>query len=270
VLAVALGLVAASGFGTADFLGGLASRRIGCREVVLAGQIIGLVALSLPLLAGGATPDAGSLGLGVGAGVMGSVGLMILYRAMELGSIGATAPVGGLGAALPAALALLIGERPGLEALAGMLVAIVGVMLVCRAEGPPVRARLALSAAACFGGFFWLVGRAAERQLVWAVVGARIGGVVVAGLAAGGLTSLRRVTRVDGLLVGAMAFCEVSADLAFVAAATRGYLSVAAVLATLSPLTSVTLACLVAGERLEARQTVGVVLALGGVLLLAG
>lgn len=59
------------------------------------------------------------------------------------------------------------------------------------------------------------------------------------------------------------------ATVAYGTATTKGLVSVVAVIATLSPVVTVGLAVVVLGERLAARQRLGVVTALAGVVLLA-
>jgi hypothetical protein len=70
----------------------------------------------------------------------------------------------------------------------------------------------------------------------------------IACVAARGFTQLRRARASDLALVAAMAASEIAAGTAFVLAATHGYLSVASVLATLSPVTTVALATAIARE----------------------
>jgi drug/metabolite transporter (DMT)-like permease len=91
MVAVVLGLAAGCCFGWADFLGGLASRRIGARTVVLGGRALSLALLAVPLALIGDSIHGGAVVFGGLAGVAGTVGLLALFRAMELGDIG-TAP----------------------------------------------------------------------------------------------------------------------------------------------------------------------------------
>ncbi len=68
------------------------------------------------------------------------------------------------------------------------------------------------------------------------------------------------------LLIGGM---DMTANCMYVLATYAGYLSIAAVLTSLYPASTVLLARVVLGERLAALQKVGVALALAGVALIA-
>jgi drug/metabolite transporter (DMT)-like permease len=68
------------------------------------------------------------------------------------------------------------------------------------------------------------------------------------------------------LLAGAI---DMSANVLYVLAANAGYLSIAAVLTSLYPASTVFLARIVLGERLALVQKIGVAFALTGVVLIA-
>jgi drug/metabolite transporter (DMT)-like permease len=83
----------------------------------------------------------------------------------------------------------------------------------------------------------------------WSIVAARATAALpIAYVAARGFTQLRRARAGDLALVAAMAASEIAADTAFVLAATHGHVSVAAVLASLSPVTTVALAWAITRE----------------------
>src|SRR5918992_1511454 len=107
------GILAALSFGAGDFAGAVAARRAGALAVVAGAHGIGLVAL---LLAAAVMrppmSDAGSIGLGVAAGVAGAVGLAALYRGMSLGSMGLVTALAGSGSlVLPLAVGAVRGEQ---------------------------------------------------------------------------------------------------------------------------------------------------------------
>jgi drug/metabolite transporter (DMT)-like permease len=104
----------------------------------------------------------------------------------------------------------------------------------------------------------------------WSIVAARAAALPIACVAARGFTQLRRARASDLALVAAMAASEIAAATAFVLAATHGYLSVASVLATLSPVTTVALAWAIAREPVTHYQGVGIGVAVTGAVVLAG
>ena len=70
------------------------------------------------------------------AGVAGSVGHVVFFTALARGPIGVIAPIFACSSAGPAVIAVsMLGERPSVMQLAGILVAIAGVALVSRHAG---------------------------------------------------------------------------------------------------------------------------------------
>ena len=82
-MAIVLGLLAALSWGTGDFAGGMATRRTAESAVVLGAQVVGLVLLLVIAPFGGGSPHASDLGLGALAGLMGVVGIALLYRGLR-------------------------------------------------------------------------------------------------------------------------------------------------------------------------------------------
>ena len=287
-VAVLLALLSSALWGTADFLGGTVARRLPVLSVILVSQAAALAAL-LPLAAvtgGFPSLDAG-LVPGLLAGVAGLGALAAFYRALAIGTMGVVAPVAALGVVVPVAVGLVQGEAPSRAQVAGIAVAVVGVVL---ASGPELSGEgrggtrslvLALLAALGFGLVLVLLaeGSGGDEGGVGDVLGtllamrvASVALLLAVGavlLARGGPTGAR-VTRSDllGLLV--IGLFDVGANGTFALASQGDLLSVTAVLASLYPVVTALLARQLHGERLAGVQVGGVVLALGGVVLLAG
>ena len=132
-IGIVLALVAAVGYGAADFVGGLTARRVSPWAVALAGQLAGglamlAVGLSLP---GQARPADFAWALMAGLGS--AVGTVFLYRGLARGRMGVVAPVSGVGAALvPVFVGVSLGERLGTLTWIGVLVALPGIYFVSR------------------------------------------------------------------------------------------------------------------------------------------
>src|SRR5256885_300774 len=78
---ILLSLAAAFTYGSADFLGGVVTRRVNVLVVVLVSQALGSSALALCLLAfSNEPPTARALWWGAAAGVAGTVGIVLFYR----------------------------------------------------------------------------------------------------------------------------------------------------------------------------------------------
>ena len=89
------------------------------------------------VLATGGWQEAGpQLWFAVGAGVVGPAAMLCFYRALALGPMGVVSPLASVGTVLvPLGVGIVAGERPGLLQAAGMVVAVIGVLL---AGGPRV------------------------------------------------------------------------------------------------------------------------------------
>lgn len=132
-IGIVLALVAAVGYGTADFVGGLTARRASPWAVALAGQLAG----GLAMLAAGLTLPGqarpADFAWALVAGVGSAVGTVFLYRGLARGRMGVVAPVSGVGAALvPVFVGVSLGERLGTLTWIGVLVALPGIYFVSR------------------------------------------------------------------------------------------------------------------------------------------
>ncbi|MCO1657623.1 DMT family transporter [Pseudonocardia humida] len=132
-IGIVLALMAAVGYGAADFVGGLTARRVSPWAVALAGQLAGGLAM---LVAGSALPGQARpehFAWAVLAGAGSAVGTVFLYRGLARGRMGVVAPVSGVGAALvPVFVGVSLGERPAVLTWVGVLVALPGIYLVSR------------------------------------------------------------------------------------------------------------------------------------------
>jgi drug/metabolite transporter (DMT)-like permease len=270
---IAFALASALVFGAGDFCGGAASRRGGSMEVLLLSLPAGLGLLLAVAAAFGGPWHAGALGWGAASGLAGGAGLLVFYRALAKGPMSVVAPVSGLMAALvPAVVGVARGDRLSPAVIAGVLLCLVAICLVSveRSAGP-VRAvggpLLALLAGGSFGAFFVLI-RLGDDGTLWPLAMSKAAGllvVVVVAVAArrGPAALLRdRLTVGIALLAGAL---DVLGNGLYVLAARAGMLSVAGVLSSLYPASTVLLARLVYGERLRPIQRVGLAIAVAGI-----
>ena len=273
---VILALVASVSWGSADFLGGVTSKRLPTLTVSAVSQFVGLLfTLVLVLVTGAAMPGERALLYGLGAGLLGSVGLVALYAGLAIGPMGVVAPLVSTSALIPFAAGLLQGERPEAIQLVGAALALGGVALAARhrdEEGARVHPRavvLAIVAAVALGLMFVLLNEAAADGAAWSVLRVRVGAVSLLLVA---LVVRRPSFSMDGEQLATLAGIGVldnGANMLFVLAAQRGLLSLIAVLASLYPVTTVLLARVSLNERLSRVQIAGVVAALAGVALIA-
>ncbi len=283
-------------WGSADFAGGLASRRLSSVVVVGWTQVLALVLLvPAVLLTGGFPPVAAWLWWGLAAGTVGLGGLICFYRALAIGTMGVVSPIAALGAVVPVLVAVAGGERPSAVQTFGMVLALVGAVAASGPElssamgnGEPDRLRerrlsvvLAAAAGAAFGLTLTFIaqgsggpdvpGPEAEGALqpLLTVTAMRLASLAVFGVAALALRSTGGVgpAQLPGLLgIGA---ADAAANALYGLASTLGMVSIVAVLGSLYPVVTVLLARALLGERLQPVQVAGVGLAMTGVVLLA-
>ena len=276
-VAVVLALGSAVVYGASDFLGGLASRRASVFGVVALSQLAGLVALFalLPWLGGPVT--AADLGWAAGAGLLGATGLVVFFRALSGGVMSVIAPVTAVtAAAVPVLAGLLGGNRIGPWAGAGILLALVAVVLVS-AEGGLAQLRAArpasltapLIAGTAFGFFFVLLDRTSSESGLTPLIAARLASVLlVVVVALTGQQSLR-VSRPALPLVLLSGVGDMTANALFLLATQQdGPLAITGVLASLYPVSTVVLAQAVLRERLVPAQLAGLAAALTAVVLI--
>jgi len=308
VLAIALALGASLCWGSGDFLGGLTTRRATLWAVVVGSQAVGLTGAVLVVALAG-RPWIGLSGLWpvLLGGVAGSVALMAFYKALAIGTMSVVAPITATSALIPFLWGLATGERPGAPQLAGVALAVAGVLAVSRQRA---RDRDSVGAAAMpgepaveparlrpgAGTAAWAPDAASQRRAVvlavfgavgiglmllgfdgtashdalWAVLGERISTACFFTIV---LLLLRprlgfRRAALPGIV--AVGLLDTSANGLFALATTHGFLSLVAVLGSLYPVVTVVLAYLVLRERLAPHQVAGVLCTLAGVALIAG
>ncbi|HEY8583245.1 MAG TPA: EamA family transporter, partial [Capillimicrobium sp.] len=110
--AVVLALAASAAWGLSDFLGGLASRERTAYAVIVVTQGMGLVPLTVLVLALGGSPPAEVWIPGAIAGMGTGLGVLSLYRALAIGPMSVVAPLFPLGVLVPVIVGIASGERP--------------------------------------------------------------------------------------------------------------------------------------------------------------
>ena len=268
-MGVLLALISSLTWGVADFMGGLASRKAGPVHVLSvsypAGAVV-LTAIAILVIPGQLSTEV--LMWGASAGVVGAVAIGLLYAALSRGPMGIVSPVTAVMAgAVPVFVGVSRGESLSALAVGGILVAGVAVVLVSRETGEQARIRastlgLALGSGAAIGAYLSLIGLAPVDSGVWAAVIGRWTSTVVLIVV---LIFFARPFVRSGfpwLLVLVSGVIDACANGVFQLASQRGMLSIVAVVGSLYPVATVTLAWVLLKERLNAVQLIGVALAL--------
>jgi drug/metabolite transporter (DMT)-like permease len=274
---VLLGLAASVVFGCADFVGGAVSRQASPLRVAVLGQLVALgFAVPAALLVSWERVTLADAAWSLATGVTAGCGLGLFYSAMARGLISLVVPLTAvISATLPVAYGLVRGERPGTPALVGIVLALVAVAIVSATPG----AGQALSATpivfslvsgTLFGLFIILLSQVSDQAGLWPIALSRSSTcLVLAGLALA--VTGRQPAGVRQLLPAAIAIgtLEAGGFIALFLALQRGPISIASVLLSLYPVTTVLLATIVLGERMSRTQTAGIALALSSVILIS-
>jgi drug/metabolite transporter (DMT)-like permease len=277
MLPLVLAFGSGMGWGSADFLAGTAARRLPLLTVSLVSQVAGFAfLLAVVLVRGEAPTETRALVLGLIAGLVGVAGLAALYRGLAIGRMSIVAPTAALSGVVPVAWGLLRGDRPSALQFVGVAIAIAGVVLASRTpdeEGGTERAAgigLALIAAATLGVLVVLLDEAGRSDPLWGALMIRVSAIAVLLVAVAIRRPSLRMTRRDAGRLGAVGLLDNGANLSFaIAAETGGLLTLTSVLGSLYPVATVLLARFVLHERLARHQTLGVIAALTGVVLIA-
>jgi len=281
-MAAILALLSSLSWGTSDFLGGLAARRVGAIRVLAVSYPAGaflITAAALVLIPGDISAQ--SWFVGALAGVTGALAMGLLYAALTRGQMGIVSPITAvLSGAVPVLVGLVLGETLSVLSVIGIAAAAIAVVLVSRESGAqrstPARAiLLALTSGLAIGVYLSVLGTAPLDSGIWvATIGRWVSSflVVFALLVvitrARGQTSVRRVPYPWHLAFAAGGL-DAIANAVFQLAAQRGSLAVVAVIGSLYPAATVVLARYLLHERLSRIQVVGVVLALAAAGILA-
>ena len=304
-MAALLALLSSVLWGSSDFFGGLASRRLPAVLVVGWSQSFGLVGVVLVALVAGATDDpSGWLLWSLFAGVCGAVGLVAFYTALAIGTMGVVSPIAALGVVVPVLVGLLSGDRPSTLQAGGMVLGLLGALAASgpelstsgllrararsvrqevsmggrgstllpepdRAAAPARSVWLACAAGLAFGVALLGIQRGADHSPLMTLVGMRAAST---GTFVLGALLLRRPVGAPVRMMpmlAAVGLVDAAANLAFAYATVRGLPSVVAVIGALYPVATVLLGRFVLGERMARVQQLGVALAMGGVVLLA-
>lgn len=278
MLGVGLALVASVAWGIGDFIGGVKTRVMPVLSVLVVSQVVGFLWIaSVALIAQKPAPHVQEMGFAAVSAVAGTIGLACFYKAISIGKMSLVVPIAAMAAVVPVVVGIATGDRPSPVQLFGMIVALAGAVLASREPdrdgrgGPRLAAGVLLAAvsALAWGVFFLAIDAASDGGPVWASLVNRTTSLVLLLLASLVLRPPLRAARPHVPALAVAGTLDVSANLLFAAASTKGLVSLVSVAGSLYPIVTVLLARLVLHERVARIQEAGVVAALGGVVLIA-
>ncbi len=125
-----LAVLASVGYGLSDVLSGTVVRRYSTASLALWAQVTGLVVLGVAAAVRRPEPSGAGLAWGAGAGVVGALGLLAFYTALQRGRTSVVAPVAGAGVVLPVLAGVLGGDALGWRTGLGVVAVVAGVLVV--------------------------------------------------------------------------------------------------------------------------------------------
>jgi drug/metabolite transporter (DMT)-like permease len=234
--------------------------------IVLGTQLVGMViALAIALARGEPFPQGSDLGWSIVAGLAGVIGITTLYRGLAVGRMGVVAPTTGvIAAVIPVVVGFVLEGVPRPATVAGILIALVAVVLVTRApshdDGRSSGLPWALASGLMIGVFNVCIGQLSGESALAPLVVIRL--VQAIALVTFVLVA-RQPWRVGRnllpllVVVGAL---DMTGNAAFILATQAGQLAIAAVLSSLYPVTTVILAIAIHRERLTRSHVAGIAL----------
>lgn len=264
---IVFALLSATLYGSADFLGGLATRRSSVMPVMIFSQLAGLITLllALPFLPPTTATHADFAWGALAGGALG-IGLMLLYQGLATGKMSVVAPVTAVLAVVVSAVAgIVLGDRLSLSASLGVVLAIGAITLISQ-DGPQKATRepglgialaSALLAGVLIGVFFAALKQSSPTSGLLPLVSARLAALVVLGFVACWRQSPLRVGRDAVWLIVVGGALDILANVLYLLATHVGMLTIAATLTSLYPASTILLARLVLGERLRRIQITG-------------
>jgi drug/metabolite transporter (DMT)-like permease len=293
MLTVGLGLISAFGYGSADFLAGMAARRASVIQITLLVYAVGVATMLaiLPFLHDG-TPSLGSLAWGAASGSGCGAGALFLAAGFRRAPFSIAGPLSAvIGAGLSVVAGLVLGERPASIAWAGLLLALPAILVVSASGGQagpaenvgqPRHARATRGSRAGLAGVSFgipagigcaisLTGlaQASPAAGVWPVLAVQVAALVTTGAVAVVTGDLRLAARGSRRPSAASGVIGAGAAIFYLLAAHAGMLAIAAVVTSLFPVVTVGLAAVIARERLGLVRLVGLALTVGSLSLIA-
>jgi drug/metabolite transporter (DMT)-like permease len=180
---MAFALFAAALYGSADFLGGLASRQARSASVLLLSAPAGAVVMISVALISGVPFQITGLGWALAGGAAGGAGLLVFYAGLAAGPMSVVAPVAALvSTLLPVGVALVDGERASPAVYAGALLCLAAIGLVsmerprpgATSQRPARGLGYGVVAGIAFGMFFLFLRNAGTAGVLWPVCAARV------------------------------------------------------------------------------------------------
>ncbi len=279
-----LALMCALTYGSGDFVGGLAARRVHPVAVGWVSHTMMLAPITVvAVLVGASHVGHNAVVWGVVGGLSGAIGMILLYVALGRSPMSIAAPVAAL---VSVATSVIVGawrgERPSWVQWVGVVAAMMAISAVTGGWQRSRPSKLAKATAAAslgaglgIGFLFVALDRAGDDSGFWPLVFGRLASAVVLGGLVCTVPFARSRVFTDQLrptlrLIGVAALLDLVANSLYLFAVRGGLLSIVSVIASLYPASTVLLANRVLRERVGRTQQVGLAVAALAIALVAG
>lgn len=245
-------------------------------SVTVISQCSGLALLTMLLPFVHAHVAMSDLVWGACAGICGGLGIALLYHALSIGRMGIVSPLTAvLSAAFPVVFGVFRGEALGGLQIAGILIALVAIVLISTSSEPDGQrefrlagVREAVASGMLLGGFYIFIGFTHPDAGFSQLFAARVASIALLCILAFVVRKSLVPARGSLKTIVFAGLVDMSANAVFVLAAHAGLLSIAAVLTSLYPAATVFWAWVILKERLTPVQWTGAVAAIAGVVLI--
>jgi drug/metabolite transporter (DMT)-like permease len=270
---IIFGLASALVWGTGDFAGGYASRKLSQYQVLFLSAFSGLIFMLITaLIFREPLPSTRGMIFAALGGLSGAVGIAMFYRSLAIGNAAVVAPTTAvIGTAVPVLFSTFLEGLPSQYKLAGFVLAILGIWLVSTGESDHPAGKngfgLAVLAGIGFAGWLILLGNVEKGSVFTPLVISRL-----VALATGIALVLINRQKFPGLFSSIPALVcgilDVGGNIFYVLARQFTRLDVAAVLSSLGPAVTVIITTVVLKEPVSRRQWLGVITCLAAVGLI--
>ncbi|MCE7734031.1 MAG: DMT family transporter [Candidatus Heimdallarchaeota archaeon] len=284
-LVVVFSLSAALTWGISDFSGGVASKKLNVLYVLTLSQIIGLLSLLIIIGVTHETYERINLIWPILGGLFGGIGLISLYRGLAVGKMSIVAPVSAMiSTSIPIIYSIFTEGLPEKIQILGFITAIVAIILFSLNSkesfdadvpdfGEHTNLIYGVSAGVGFGLFFILLDQFETGSVYWPLSMLRISSIIVFIIIILMTKPQIRVKQskihpskiwITIIIAG---IGDTLGNIFFTFGVQRGRLDIAAVISSLFPLTTIFLAWVFYQESILRHQKIGIILALGSVVL---
>jgi len=280
LFSIIYGIASALSWGAGDFAGGLSSRKVGAYRAVFYADFFGLFVLIAAFFIYPETlPVARVLWVSAIGGMLGSIGLLVLYYSLIKGQMSIAAPVSALFAALlPVIVGSITEGLPSLLQFIGFALALAAVWLISQGSGGEgfhishlSDLRFPILAGVGFGCYFIFMHNATQNTaaILWPMIVSRVAGTLLLFAFVLARREPLGVPRHAWRVVLINATLDLAGNFFYILASKTGRLDISAVLSSLYPGATVILAWLLLKEHISRWQIAGILLALGAISLFA-